>query len=380
MNRRTFVRRLSSAAPAAVLLRRSSIVSAATELSPLLPGSLTGCFEAPAELANPLDRRYRSPLLFTNGTPVESAAEWPRRREEIRGRWHHLMGAWPKLLDRPRVELLTENVREDFLERRVRVEIAPSQMAEGHLLLPKGAGPRAAVFVPFYDADTSIGRGKAGCDFALQLTKRGFITLSIGSPGGDARSTAPGGGVCQPLSFLAYIAANCANALAALPEVDPQRLGVVGHSYGGKWAMFASCLVDSFACAAWSDPGIVFDETRANVNYWEPWYLGAKEGQRRQPGIPSAENPRTGAYKAMIEQGIDLHELHALMAPRPFFVSGGSEDPPERWRALQYSIAVNRLLGHTHRVGMANRSAHDPTVESNEQIYQFFEHFLREIT
>ncbi len=36
------------------------------------------------------------------------------------------------------------------------------------------------------------------------------------------------------------------------------------------------------------------------------------------PGIPTEKNPRTGAYKKMIADGRDLHELHALMAPRPF--------------------------------------------------------------
>jgi hypothetical protein len=141
--------------------------------------------------------------------------------------------------------------------------------------------------------------------------------------------------------------------------------------------MFASCLDDQFACAAWSDPGIVFDEKRANVNYWEPWYLGFAGGPDRKPGIPTEANPRTGPYKRMMEKGMDLHELHALMSPRPFLVSGGSEDPPERWRALNHTVAVNKLLGYEHRVGMTNRKTHDPTDESNERLYEFFEHFLK---
>jgi hypothetical protein len=78
-----------------------------------------------------------------------------------------------------------------------------------------------------------------------------------------------------------------------------------------------------------------------------------------------------------MEQGHDLHELHALMAPRPFLVSGGSEDFPARWVPLNHAIAVNRLLGFSDRVAMTNRPAHNPTVESNEQVYRFFEHFLK---
>ena len=105
-------------------------------------------------------------------------------------------------------------------------------------------------------------------------------------PGGDAWKPEIGGAICQPLSFHAYVAANCWHALANLPQVDRARIGVVGHSYGGKWAMFAGALWEKFAAVAISDPGIVFDEKRSNVNYWEPWYLGLDAARTRQPGIP----------------------------------------------------------------------------------------------
>ncbi len=65
------------------------------------------------------------------------------------------------------------------------------------------------------------------------------------------------------------------------------------------------------------------------------------------------------------------------MAPRPLLVSGGAEDPPKRWKALNHTFAVNRLLGYTDRVAMTNRDSHEPTAESNAQIYLFFEHFLK---
>ena len=110
---------------------------------------------------------------------------------------------------------------------------------------------------------------------------------------------------------------------------------------------------------------------------WEPWYLGFDAVEKRpQAGIPSRSNPRTGAYRRMMEQGRDLHELHALIAPRPFLISGGAEDPPERWTALNHLVAVNRILGATNRVVMTNRKEHSPNAESNDQLYSFFLHFL----
>lgn len=333
-------------------------------------------FEPPAEFAGQTGK-YRSPLTFNDGTSVKNAADWARRRQEILERWTGLLGKWPDLIEHPRLDRLSDTHRENFTQYRIRVEVAAGQMLDGYLLVPDGKGPFPAVVVPFYEPETSIGNKGMLRDFALQLSRRGFVTLSIGSPGGDARKPDVGQTRLQPLSYLGYVAANCANALASIPEVDGKRIGIVGHSYGGKWAMFGSCLSDKFACAAWSDGGIVFDEARSNVNYWEPWYLGLDDGPQRKPGLVTPANPRTGAYARMIEQGLDLHELHALMAPRPFLVSGGSEDFPARWIPLNHAVAVNRLLGAEHRVGMTNRPNHDPTAESNEMICLFFEHFLK---
>ena len=94
-------------------------------------------------------------------------------------------------------------------------------------------------------------------------------------------------------------------SMARLAEVDPKRIGVTGHSFGGKWAMFAACLYEKFACAAVSDPGIVFDEKRGNVNYWDPWYLGYEAGRTRKRGLPSKANPAIGSYKRLVAGGRD---------------------------------------------------------------------------
>lgn len=354
------------------------IVSAALGVEPAkpLPDILAPLFQPPAEYENQFGS-FRSPLKFADGSEVKTPADWARRRAEIRQHWFDVMGPWPALLKTPKLTILEKTPRDNFTQCRIEVEIAPGRMSAGYLLIPSGQGKFPAVFVPYYDPETSVGLQKELRDFAYQLAKRGFVTMAIGSPGGDARKPDIGDAQCQPLSYLAYVATNCAQALANLPEVDASRIGAVGHSYGGKWSMFASCLSEIFACAAWSDPGIVFDDKRSNVNYWDPWYLGLQPGPPRPKGLPDESHPRTGAYKVMVEQGMDLTELHALMAPRPFLVSGGAEDTLAHWPALNHTIAVNRLLGFEHRVGLSTRPKHDPTPESNEQIYRFFEHFLK---
>jgi dienelactone hydrolase len=321
-------------------------------------------FVPPAEYQGKFGE-YRSFMTFDDGTPVKTPQDWSRRREEIRKYWHGVMGAWPALVEKPKIQYGRSEHVENFTRHRVEVEVSPGRLAgPQYLLVPDGKGPFPAVLVTWYGSDDSAGlaeKHRGILDFGFQLAKRGFVALCVGGVNRDKASEV------QPLSYLAYVAANCCNALATLPEVDPARIGVVGHSFGGKWAMFASCLYDRFACAVWVDPGIVWNEKDANANYWEKWYLGHQfdkpDDQQRKEGVVKEDRPRTGSYRTLVAEGRDLHELHALMAPRPFLVSGGAQDRPEHWTALNHSIRLNEFLGHSNRVAMTIRNGHTPTPE-----------------
>lgn len=186
--------------------------------------------------------------------------------------------------------------REDFKQHLVRFYWTPLEQTYGYLLEPNKKGKHPAVITVFYEPETAIGwGGKANRDFAYQLTKRGFVTLSLGTRQTTKDKTYSlyyptiNNSTMQPLSVLAYAAANAWEVLARVESVDSTRIGIMGHSYGAKWAMFASCLYEKFACTAWSDPGIVFDETKDNyINYWEPWYLGYYPPPWKKSGATTA--------------------------------------------------------------------------------------------
>lgn len=349
--------------------------------------SLAPFFAPPKELANDYGT-YRSPLQFADGHAVKHPAEWPARRAEILNSWQERLGPWPMLLKKPNIEIRATERREDFTQHKVRVDIGPgARQGDGYMLVPDGDGPFPAVLVVFYEPETGVGLNPKSQlrDFAYQLVKRGFVTLSIGTPGAldhpgmDTRELLIEAGKelkLQPLTYLAYVAANCHTALCGQTKVDPKRIGIIGHSYGGKWAMFASCLYEKFAAAVWCDPGIVFNERDASINYYEPWYLGYEAGTLRPRGVPSEERPRTGLYKRLFDAGEDLVDLHALMAPRPFLVSGGAQDPPAHWRALNHAKALYEMLGFPNHVAMTSREGHSPTPEAMGQMCRFFEVFL----
>jgi dienelactone hydrolase len=341
---------------------------------PAPPAEIAPFFAAPETYRNDLGD-FRSPLKFADGSSVENADAWQKRRREILAAWHDVMGPWPPLVEKPKLEILESEKLEGLVRHKVRIEHAPGRMSSpGYLLVPEGPGPFPAVIHVSYGAESAAGLRLETSPFrerGLELTKRGFVNLTFGGQG----DYYPSKEKCQlqPLSYYAYVAANLHTALSQRPEVDPKRIGIYGHSYGGKWAMFASCLNDKFAAAVWSDGGVVFDETISGVNYFEPFYLGYDPATERPRGMVSPERPRTGAYKIMVERGMNLHELHALMAPRPFLVSGGPADKPVRWQALNHSVGVNKMLGFQNRVALTNRKTHAATAESNDQVYAFFQ-------
>ena len=339
--------------------------------------SIAPFFSPPAEFAGQ-SGGYRPVLQFDDGTRVKTPQDWPRRRQEIRAYWDAKLGAWPVLLEKPEVKFLAQEHVENFTRSKIRIELAAGLKRDAYLLVPDGPGKFPAVVSVFYTAEASANLDPKSTKvvFGYDLAKRGFVTLCLGGVSDDVRK--PQETPMQPLMFLAYVAANAHTALAQMPQVDPRRIGIIGHSFGGKWAMFASCLYDKYAAAVWSDPGIVWNEADSNANYWEPWYLGFEKGVTRKPGVVTESDPRTGAYKQLLAEHHDLNELHALMAPRPFLVSGGAQDPPAHWVALNGSIALYKFLGYENRIALTRREGHRPTPESREQAYEFFEHFLKD--
>lgn len=346
-------------------------------------------FKAPDSLRHDFGA-FRSPLIFSNGEQVKSKKDWIKRKAEIKQDWESYLGKWPELDTKQQFEYIDTTYEQTYTQYLVRFKWTPNEWTEGFLLVPKKkSGKMPAVVSVFYDAESSIGVGTANRpwrpwrDFAKQLANRGFVTLAIGTKEASIRDEyslyypSIDSVSVQPLSMLGYAANNAYYALTNLKFVDKKKVGIVGHSFGGKWAMFASCLTDNFAAAAWSDPGIVMQEDRQSINYWEPWYLGFHPKPWRKRGLIKDDNPAYGVYNQLRKDGKNLHELHALMAPRPFLVSGGAEDPVTQWRALNHSVEVNKLLGFKERVAMTNRPTHSLTEDATEMIYTFFEYYLK---
>src|SRR3954468_22950286 len=140
----------------------------AGEIAPGTAELLQQFYHPPAQYQNDFGK-YHSPLKFFDGRPVLNAIDWSQRRQEILRTWHGIMGPWPALLERPEITVLDSTNRENLIERRVRVEVAKGETVLGYLLSPTNTGSQfPAVLSPFYEPETSVGRGKPFLDFGLQ--------------------------------------------------------------------------------------------------------------------------------------------------------------------------------------------------------------------
>lgn len=324
---------------------------------------------------------YPDPLIFYDGVrTVQNANDLEDRKQEIRDKWMGIMGEWLSVNETQELTFISSEQKTGYVKHTVTFEHVQGEVRQAYLLVPDVSGIKPAVVTVYYDPETALGEGLEHRDFAKQLVLEGFTALSIGVSDGNEILYSPSKANTdiQPLSMMANVAANAYEVLAKVADVDASRIGIIGHSYGGKWAMFGSCLYEKYALGVWSDGGIVFDEVRG-VNYWTSDYLGATTLPAVAPVAPpfTGSNPRTGAYAEFMSQGMNTTELHALMCPRPFLVSGGDTDKANRWMPLNHAIAVNNVLGVKNRVAMTNRNVHAPSPDSNKQMRQFFRHFLK---
>ena len=141
--------------------------------------------------------------------------------------------------------------------------------------------------------------------------------------------------------------------LATVPEIDVTRTGIIGHSLGGKMALYAATFDPRIKAVVSSELGIGLKFS----NYEDFWYLG--------------ENIR------QLGEGQDHHELLAMIAPRPFLlIAGESADSDKSW---QYLNAVKALYPDPNRIGLVNhRTGHSPTPEAVHLSMEWLRRFLIE--
>ncbi|MBN2474837.1 MAG: dienelactone hydrolase family protein [Pirellulales bacterium] len=316
-------------------------------------------------------------LIDDDGRKITTLDGWKRRRDTIRRRWHQFLGPLPRTRQGPPPwEVIAEDrpaVQEGggVVRQLIRYEVEPGLPVEAYLLKPSEPRPRCPGVVVLHSTVRQTIRQPAGVEgspekaFGLKMARRGYAAIcprcflwsdDLSIPYDEHvkrfRARHPRS---KGMAKMLHDATVAVDILAALPEVDPQRLGAVGHSLGAKEVLYLAAFDERVRVAVSSEGGI---GTRFS-NWDAPWYLG----------------------KDVLREGFtrEHHELLALVAPRPFLLLGGdSADGARSWPFVEAVLPVYRLYGGTPRVGLFNhRQGHSVPPEAARRIDQWFDTYCR---
>lgn len=289
--------------------------------------------------------------------------------------WLDVLGQ-PGVAKRRMTERLIETITEPtWTGRLLELTAEPGFPWRALLILPANAPPGRlpVVIVPFYDVDSPVGVNLGGRRFnnppgvraiAHLATQRGMAALAVrwsgenDGPGYLETVTAlaqrhPG---VTGLGYWAWQAQRLADWLETQPDIDASRIGIAGHSLGGKMAVYAAAFEPRIRAVVSSEPGI----SLAFSNYGDPWYFGER--------------------LALLPKGSDQDDLLALIAPRPFLLIGGEDsDGGKSLPLLRRAAGAYAGLGAPGRLFFLNhKSGHSPSPESIVSAMEWLERALRE--
>ena len=273
---------------------------------------------------------------------------WEKQREELRRWWLEFLGPMPaERKAAPKLEVVEEDRPEGAIRQLVRYEVEPGRTTEAYLLKPAMQRGKARGIAVFHSTvDYSI-RQPAGLEgppekhFGLRYARKGCVcfcprnylwpkTNGIAAAGEAKKYTdrVPGS---KGMTKMLYDALVAVDILAAMPEVDPARIGSVGHSLGAKETLYLAAFDERVKATVSSEGGI-----GTKFSNWDAvWYLGPKI---KEPSFTH-----------------EHHELLALAAPRPFLLVGGnSADGDRGWPFIAAALPVYELYGKPARVGQFN--------------------------
>jgi dienelactone hydrolase len=267
-----------------------------------------------------------------------------------------------------------------LVRERVTYQVEKGERIAAYLFLPPGDRPRPAILCLHqhagqYDLGKSEPAGLAGDPnqfLALELARRGYVTLTYDHLGFEERRHPRLAGrdyerfeftrrLSDGRTLQAKYAGDAMRAVDYLltrPEVDGRRLGCIGHSLGGQQTLFTMALDPRLrvgvASCGFASLASIF---AAAINHNFALYV---------PGL-AAEG--------------DIGDLLALVAPRPFLIVAGREDPIFPFTgvlaAYHQARAVYAQAGAADRLALLDLAAgHAFPPDARAQAYAWFDRWL----
>ena len=184
--------------------------------------------------------------------PVKTVADWQHRRADILKGIEEAMGPLPSRDQLPSLDVkVSDEIKgPGFIRRTITFTPEKGDRLPADLYLPDPlpAGTKLPAMLALHPTGTLGKRIVAGegprtnRQYAMELAQRGYVVIAPDYPSfgdtqdydfaGDAYISGTMKGIVNHM--------RCVDLLQSMPEVDPDRIGVIGHSLGGHNAMFVA--------------------------------------------------------------------------------------------------------------------------------------------
>lgn len=328
--------------------------------------------------------------------PIRTAADWQQRRAQIIAGMEEAMGplphpAAPVPLD---VQVVEEHQGDGFIRRKLAYHTDDKNkrvkawllIPSSSLPLPPGEGrgegapspaPRRRPAMLCLQQTTTAGKDstvglaeRPTLHYALQLAKRGYVTLSPDYPSfGEYDYDFDADNYTSGSMKAIYDNTRAIDLLQSLPEVDPDRIGCIGHSLGGHNSLFTAAFDKRLKAVVTSCGFTSFHKYMGgDLHGWS--------GPRYMPRVATKYNFSPD------QMPFDFAEVLAAIAPRAVFVVAPLHDDnfdiAGVHEVLTAASPIYKLLGHpAHLQAVHPDSAHDFPDTERKQAYDFLDQILK---
>ena len=308
----------------------------------------------------------------SQGQKIQSPDQWKTHREFLKNKWAKLLGNMDIEAPESRTELVKTVTGDCYTGKLMYLQLEPDFGEKIYVMIPDRPvrTPTPVIIVPYYDIDTPAGENLGGRNFrppgvrsfAYLAVRYGYIAVAVrwfgesyGAHYGEAVANLK---LKHPnvteLGKWVWDAHRLVDYIYTMDGVDKNNIGIIGHSLGGKMALYAAAFDERITVAVSSELGIGLEYS----NYDDFWYFGD--------------------FIRNVDKTTDHHELLALVAPRTFLLIGGDEyDTDKSWYYINAAEEIYSLYDRQNNIGYFNhREGHTPSPEAVRLSMEWLKYYL----
>jgi dienelactone hydrolase len=313
--------------------------------------------------------------------PVVSRADWEVRRAHILAHFQQVAGPLPGGERRVPLAMEVVSTQEDrgIVRKKITFATEPGDRVPAWLLIPGGpaAAESSRPAVLCLHQTVSIGKdepaglgGKPDLRYALELARRGYVALAPDYPNfGEYKIDVYKLGYASATMKAIWNNRRAVDVLTDLNEVDPERIGVIGHSLGGHNAIFTALF----------EPRIKAVVSSCGFNAFPSYDKGNIAGWSHKGYMPRLKETYQLDLRLV---PFDFPELIGALAPRAFFTNSPLHDANFEVEGVRLCIGsarpVYEFLGVPDRLVATYPDAqHAFPPAARFQAYEFLDEHLR---